>query len=944
MKTMSKWIVLCFFGCGLFLSSQFQASAAENGAQPPDLTKGEGPFVDDVPRGWFLHFYGTHGWIFGETDAERDKARQILVTQVPRFSQIRDSIFPGDVILGVNGKLFDRQPVFQFRESSHLATRAGESLSIIMWRPGWDEPRSVLVEPSDIRPDFTSEDPTILSDEDISYAQNLGATGLRGWMFGSTRVGHQTGTRNLARAHQIYITHVDAGSPADGIMQEGDVILGIGDVPFEENARRVLGEALTRAESDEGGGELSLLRWRDGQTETVTLHLEVLGTYSDTAPWNCEKSERIIENALRYLGRQEAPGENDFSIPSSIRSLGMLATGDERYLPSVREHVALLARQVAESGQPLPTGGLRSWSWGYINLLLNEYYLATGDKQVLPAIEAYSHAIAYGQSLGGTWGHNMTPRDPETGEPGPALGYGALNSPSITCWVTLLLSRRSGVTSPLIETAIHKKHVFLNSLIDFGGPTYGGNIAGGNLTYDENGRGASAAVGYALLGDGKGTEFFGRMTVAAHSIREWGHTGHFWSDVWGGLGAARAGEEALSAFMREDLWRLDLERRWDGGFGFQPLGGAYRDWDTTGQRLLLYSIPRQQLAIAGREVLTVALDAEEVENVIEAGRLPAGMRRWHGKFTDYPEEELLSLLGHWSPVTREQAAIALAAREDEDPPLDVLREMLHAENRYARYGACKALQHLGSQAQPAVEDLIALLDAEDRVLKINAILALGKSEDSRAVEALFIAASQKIHDDPYDVVRQRLADALFGSGNLLRSAQAFEARDPKLDAARAFLTSAQGPTRSTIANNVVRDLTLEEFKALWPEIEQARNTLAIGYNTAIHMEALRRLQEFRVREGIDHAAAYVTQMRKHGSQNRVPEVLGILRGYGAHARVAIPELERAAHYFENEERGFPGHLSESKAEAVRAYIRELEAMEEPGEDAEPLISIAAGWR
>ena len=622
----------------------------------------------------------------------------------------------------------------------------------------------------------------------------------------------------------------------------------------------------------------------------------------------------------------------------------MLATGDERYWPRVRAHVALLARQVAESGEPRPTGGLRSWSWGYINFLLNEYYLATGDAQVLPAIEAYSHAIAYGQPIGGAWGHNMTPRDPVTGGPGPALGYGALNQPSIACWITLLLSRRSGVTSPLIETAIHKKHVFLNSLIDFGGPTYGGNIAGGNLTYDENGRTAAAAVGYALLGDGKGTEFFSRMSVAAHSIREWGHTGHFWSDVWGGLGAARAGQEALSAFMREDLWRLDLERRWDGGFGFQPSGGAYTDWDTTGQRLLLYSIPRQQLAIAGREALTVALKTEEVEDVIEAGRLPAGMRRWQAKFADDPEEELLSLLGHWSPVTREQAAIALAAREDEDPPLDALREMFHAGNRYARYGACQALQHFGSRAQPAVEDLIALLDTDDRVLKINAILALGKSEDARAVEALFIAAARKIREDPYDVVRQRLATALFGSNHLLRAAQAFERRDPKLDATRAFLTSAQGATRSTIANNVVGDLTFEEFKALWPEIEHATRTLAIGYNTAIHMQTLRSLQRFRVREGVDHAVAYLTQMRKHGSQNRVPEVLEILRGYGAHARGALPELEQAVYYFDNEERDFPPHLSRGKAEAVRAYIRELEAMEDPGEEAEPLISIAAGWR
>ncbi len=938
-----KLMWMAFVACGAMVFLLMQAEAAEREVQPPDFTKGEGPDVSEVPRGWFLHFYGTHGWIYGSTNAERDHARQILVTNVPRFSEISGSLFPGDVILGVNGKLFDRHAVFQFREFSIPATRAGESLSIIMWRPGWDEPQTVLVEPRDGRPDFTSADPTILTDEDIAVAQNLGATGLKGWMFGSEQVGHQTDIRHLKRAHQIYITHVDEGSPADGIFQVGDVIVGVDNEPFENHARRFLGEALTQAETEEGGGKLHLLRWREGETEPVTLQLDVLGTYSDTVPWNCPKSERIVENALAYLADREGITGNGLAIPALVQSLGLLATGDARFLPSVREHAELIVQQVAEAGEALPDSGMQSWSWGYINLFLTEYYLATGDRQVLPTIETYSHAIAYGQSMGGTWGHSMTARDAVTGEPRPVGGYGTLNQSSTLCWITLILARRSGVTSPLIESAIQKKHQFLNNFIDVGSVTYGENLPGG-LIYDENGRTAAAAVGYALLGDGKGTDFFSRMSVASHSIREHGHTGHFWSDLWGGLGARRAGQEALTAFLREDLWRLDLERRWDGGFDFQPVGGVYSNWGTTGQRLLLFSIPRQQLAIAGREVLTTVLTPEEVADVIEAGRLPAGMVRWPDKFKGLSTQALLRKLGHWSPVAREQAAIALAANEDAAPPLDALREMLQAENRYARYGACKALRHLGSRAQPVVDDLIALLDAEDRVLQINAILALGQSDDPRAVDALFDMAARQLDHDPYDVVHRRTADALFGRGNLLNRAHAVEDRDRKLDATRALLTSKQGSTRSTIADHVLRELTLEEFKALWPEIQHARATYAIGYNTAIQMETLRRLQAFRVREGIDDAVAYLTGMWGHGSQRRVPEVLDILRGYGAHVRVAIPELEEAAHYFEHEETNFPRHLSLGKAEAVRAFIEELEAMEDPGEGAEPLISIAAGWR
>ena len=95
------WVVVC----SMLVVSQVFAGAEEAGEQDtPDWVRGTGPSVDEVPRGWFLHFYGSHGWIHGSSDAEREQARQILVTDVPRFSAIRDQVRRGDVILGVDGK------------------------------------------------------------------------------------------------------------------------------------------------------------------------------------------------------------------------------------------------------------------------------------------------------------------------------------------------------------------------------------------------------------------------------------------------------------------------------------------------------------------------------------------------------------------------------------------------------------------------------------------------------------------------------------------------------------------------------------------------------------------------------------------------------------------------------------------------------------------------
>ena len=58
---------------------------------------------------------------------------------------------------------------------------------------------------------------------------NLGATGARGWMYSERLV------TDLAR--QIAVTEVAPGSPADGQLAVGDVILGVGSEPFSGDPR-----------------------------------------------------------------------------------------------------------------------------------------------------------------------------------------------------------------------------------------------------------------------------------------------------------------------------------------------------------------------------------------------------------------------------------------------------------------------------------------------------------------------------------------------------------------------------------------------------------------------------------------------------------------------------------------------------------------------------------
>ena len=82
-------------------------------------------------------------------------------------------------------------------------------------------------------PDFTKGDPI---PSGVGHDWNLGATGARGWMYCEKMV--------TTDARQIAVTSVDAGSPADGILVRGDVLLGAGGNRFSFDPRTEIGRRL----------------------------------------------------------------------------------------------------------------------------------------------------------------------------------------------------------------------------------------------------------------------------------------------------------------------------------------------------------------------------------------------------------------------------------------------------------------------------------------------------------------------------------------------------------------------------------------------------------------------------------------------------------------------------------------------------------------------------
>ena len=109
-----------------------------------------------------------------------------------------------------------------------------------------------------------------------------------------------TGLFGVTSPTDIKITKVLEGSPADGKIKVGDVLVAAGGIPFKEDTRPQLAAAIDQAETQQAKGLLSLTL-KGGSK--VDLQLKVLGSYSATAPYNCPKTEAIITQTADVLDR-----------------------------------------------------------------------------------------------------------------------------------------------------------------------------------------------------------------------------------------------------------------------------------------------------------------------------------------------------------------------------------------------------------------------------------------------------------------------------------------------------------------------------------------------------------------------------------------------------------------------------------------------------------------
>ncbi len=758
-------------------------------------------------------------------------------------------------------------------------------------------------------PDFTRNEPIPAG---ARHDWNLGPTGLRGWMYCDRMV--------TTEARQISVTRVEKGSPAEGSFVVGDVLLGVGGKSFSRDPRTEFGKAITAAETEAGGGNLTVTRWRAGKTEEVVVKLPVLGSYAATAPFDCPKSKRILDQGYKALAAKVAkPRSQDDPIVRSINSLALLASGDPAFLPLVRKE-AQWAASFSETS-------MQTWYYGYVMLLLSEYVQATGDVSVMPGLRRLALEAANGQSAVGSWGHGFAKPDGRLG------GYGMMNSPGLPLTISLVLAREAGVKDPELPRAIELSARLLRFYIGKGAIPYGDHHPWIE-NHEDNGKCGMAAVLFNLLGEAEGAEFFSRMGVASHGPeRDTGHTGNFFNILWAMPGVAQSGPDATGAWMQEfGSWYFDLARRWDGTFSHQgppePDNDSYEGWDATGAYLLAYSMPLKKINLTGkRPGIVPRLDAAGAEALILDGRGWDNKDRYSA-YDRLDEAQLVERLGSWSPVVRERAAMALGRRKEVS--IEPLVKLLGSPSLESRYGACQALTALRGRGAPAIEALARCLTEKDLWLRIKAaeaLAAMGRPAMKTVPRLLELLAEVDPKGDPRGMQQRYLSFALFDSGGMLgRSLEGVD-RKALYEAVRAGLKNQDGRARGSIGS-VYRILSAEEIQPLLPAIYQAIVEPAPSgemFADTIRVEGLRLLAKHRIEEGIDACVRYTRDQNPWASEHRTPELMEILLSYGTHAQAVIPELTRIGNYFEKEEKDFPRNLMLQKAKSVRETIRAIEA-------------------
>jgi hypothetical protein len=387
---------------------------------------------------------------------------------------------------------------------------------------------------------------------------------------------------------ELLVVHVLDNSPATGVLQLDDILIGANGRLFEdtEDPRPEMGNALVESQSPELGGILTLHVVRDRKPMNVKLDLGNKLSYRDTWPFHCEKTKQIRRAALDHVIKSYPWDRRNFWTPTFL-----LASGDDAALELARRH---LCGKLKELDTAVEGRGGQTWGTAYKLINFCEYYLITGDSSMLPVIRYYAQCLAWAQYRSGSWSHGGG--GPNASAPGTCDGgYGEINCAGLGAFVALCLARQCGI-EPYDHTLprsirFYGKFCGANFPYGLGNPS----PRGGRM---DNGMNSMAAMGFHLLGEDEMADRWARTVCYMWMARERGHAEAIFSAAWGPVGAALAPEEEFHAFMNNMTWAYEMGRSRDGSLLFMR-GGRWTDANMTAAMGLFLYLPERRLHILG---------------------------------------------------------------------------------------------------------------------------------------------------------------------------------------------------------------------------------------------------------------------------------------------------------------------------------------------------------
>lgn len=762
---------------------------------------------------------------------------------------------------------------------------------------------------------------------------NLGATGLRGWIYLSGGAGNTHGADGTMTGESRQILVTVASTPGNAVLAVDDVILGAmagssGTVPlFTSDARKAFGTAIGDAEKT-GAGTLRVKRWRAGATTDVNIAMRIMGDYTATTPYSCPKSAVILADARAKLVGQLLADANFLSNGwnGSISALALLAgvAPDDPNYATVQTRLQNYARARATTGPQ--NNGLPNWDWAYTGLFLAEYYLSTGDANVVAGINSYTLQLCESQSIYGTFGHDPSALRPDGSGRRVSTGYGPVNSVGIVANIAIVMGKKalsaaSHAINPQIDAAIQRGSDFFAWYANKGPIPYGEHEPFIN-GHSSNGKDPMCAVLFGLQSDRTAeTEYFSRMTTASFRGREYGHTGQGFSYLWSALGANMGGALAVAEYLKQVRWHLDLARRTDGSFvydGAEQYGGgstedgsylgksSYHGLNSTASYLLTFSLPLQRLYITGKSAMPAnALSPAKVANAIAAANFKVDS-------PGFSNAQLIAALSEYDPVVRHYAATELEKRTLTSTELTTLRNMIAGTDANGRMAACQVLGvKADATALPLITQRLDKTIEANSWVRAKAATAIRNYPPAAASAQLTpmlnaFAANASAPDvidwnDPVQISNRYLSLALFGNGvpdgSPGNDVAGYTINAPKgllYPAVRAGLKQPDSYPR-TGAARFCYALPLDDVQALMPDLSEMIKFECLAdrmWAASPRAWGILTLAQHNVSDGIELSLGMleVPTGFEWGSEESLMAGLNALTTYGDDARWTLPTL------------------------------------------------------